>query len=151
MGQAGGERLGLERTFRIIAPHPGRRGPLLWLVLRKRRRAGNCVKAGNQGPAVSGRQKRKEVFRDYEPFIRDTPIRTGYLSGKEGIRAVRGSAVSDAGRMPGYEGSLDSPAGLPLMGTLKKNRFEPSPCPGTGAQGKREAQCFWELSPSGAA
>ena len=65
------EGWGLERTFRIM-PHILEGEGHFMAVLRKEGEPETAVKAGNRDQLYLDGRKRKEVFRDYEPFIRDT-------------------------------------------------------------------------------
>ena len=140
MGRAGGGRLGPGADLSHYAPHPGRRGPF-YGCLKKRRRAGNRDQLYLDG------RKRKEVFRDYEPFIRDTLSEPDtFLERKEYVLFGDQLYLMPAD-MPDMKGLKILRPGL-HMGTLKKNRFEPSHALALALR-KEEAQCFWELSPSG--
>ncbi|GAA6280117.1 RsmB/NOP family class I SAM-dependent RNA methyltransferase [Enterocloster bolteae] len=140
------EGWGLERTFRIM-PHILEGEGHFMAVLRKEGEPETAVKAGNRDQLYLDGRKRKEVFRDYEPFIRDTLSEPDtFLERKEYVLFGDQLYLMPAD-MPDMKGLKILRPGL-HMGTLKKNRFEPSHALALALR-KEEAQCFWELSPSG--
>ncbi|MFR2692040.1 MAG: RsmF rRNA methyltransferase first C-terminal domain-containing protein [Enterocloster bolteae] len=85
------------------------------------------------------------MFRDYEPFIRDTLSEPDtFLERKEYVLFGDQLYLMPAD-MPDMKGLKILRPGL-HMGTLKKNRFEPSHALALSLR-KEETQCFWELPP----
>lgn len=140
------EGWGLERTFRIM-PHILEGEGHFMAVLRKEGDPENAAKTGRRDRLYLDSRKRKEAFRDYEPFIRDTLTEPDtFLERKEYVLFGEQLYLMPAD-MPNMKGLKILRPGLHL-GTLKKNRFEPSHALALALR-KEEAQCSWELSPSG--
>ena len=140
------EGWGLERTLRIM-PHILEGEGHFMAVLRKEGDPENAAKTGRRDRLYLDSRKRKEAFRDYEPFIRDTLTEPDtFLERKEYVLFGEQLYLMPAD-MPDMKGLKILRPGL-HMGTLKKNRFEPSHALALALR-KEEAQCSWELSPSG--
>ena len=140
------EGWGLERTLRIM-PHILEGEGHFMAVLRKEGDPENAAKTESRDRLYLDSRKRKEAFRDYEPFIRDTLTEPGtFLERKEYVLFGEQLYLMPAD-MPDMKGLKILRPGL-HMGTLKKNRFEPSHALALALR-KEEAQCSWELSPSG--
>ena len=116
-------------------------------VLRKEGEPQNAAKAGSRDRLYLDSRKRKEVFRDYDPFIRNTLSEPDtFLERKEYVLFGDQLYLVPAD-MPDMKGLKILRPGLHL-GTLKKNRFEPSHALALALR-KEEVKCSWELSPSG--
>ena len=140
------EGWGLERTLRIM-PHILEGEGHFMAVLRKEGDPENAAKTESRDRLYLDSRKRKEAFREYEPFIRDTLTEPDtFLERKEYVLFGEQLYLMPAD-MPDMKGLKILRPGL-HMGTLKKNRFEPSHALALALR-KEEAQCSWELSPSG--
>ena len=137
---------GLEKTMRIM-PHILEGEGHFMAVLKKDGEADHGAIAGNRDRMYLDSRKRKEVFRDYGPFIRSTLTEPEmFLERKEYVLFGEQLYLLPAD-MPDIKGLKILRPGLHL-GTLKKNRFEPSHALALALR-KEEVLSSWELPPCG--
>lgn len=145
------DNCGLDHTFRIM-PHKLEGEGHFMAVLRKSGMAE--TPEDREGRETGGRDrmyldsgKRREVFRDYEPFLKSTLVKPDlYVDRKEYV-LFGDQLYLVPSEMPEMKGLKILRPGL-HMGTLKKNRFEPSHALAL-ALSKDEVTSSWELPPEG--
>lgn len=139
----------LEDTFRIM-PHKLEGEGHYMAVLKKEGEApvhGGREDSAHREARYLDARKRKEVFRDYAAFIRDTLADPEALLGREEYILFGDQLYLLPPEMPDMGGLKILRPGL-HMGTLKKNRFEPSHALALALR-KEETRASWELPPEG--